>query len=245
MVLDNQEAKLQLDSKSRQIRKMFARVPETYERVNHIMTLGLDILWRHRLARLAATHAHGGQWVDMCTGTGEIAFYLQQLAPLGTQVWGVDFTPGMLTVARRKPGAADIKFIAADIKSLPFIDASLDLITMSFATRNINFDRETLVHSFSGYCRALKPGGRFVNLETSRPSNSCIRRCNDFYIKLLVKSTGKRISGSESPYAYLSRTIPRFYPPAELASILKEAGFSRVSFRRLLFGAAAIHEAVK
>jgi len=234
-----------VDSKSRQIRKMFARVPETYERVNHIMTLGLDILWRHRLARLAATRAYNGQWVDMCTGTGEIALYLQQLAPPGTQVWGVDFTPGMLNVARRKPAAATINFITADIKSLPFIDASLDLITMSFATRNINFNRETLVRSFAGYCRALKPGGHFVNLETSRPANSFIRWCNDFYIKLLVRSTGKWISGSESPYSYLSRTIPSFYTPEELSNILLEAGFSQVSFKRQLLGAAAIHVAVK
>ncbi len=242
---DDQTGAPQLDGKSQKIRRMFSLVPETYERVNHVITLGFDIVWRHRLTRIAAAQAAAGNWVDMCTGTGEAAVYLQQLAKPGTRVWGVDFTPGMLTEARRKEAAAPISFVAADIKALPFADDSLDLITMSFATRNINLDRETLVRSFAGYCRALKPGGCFCNLETSRPGNGFVRRCNDLYIKLLVKSSGAFISGSESPYVYLARTIPMFYRAEELREILLEAGFSRVTFKRMLFGATAIHIAQK
>jgi len=224
---------------------MFSRVPQTYEQVNRTITLGFDKRWRRQLVKQAASGAPPGNWVDMCTGTGEIAVYLQQAAPAGTQVWGVDFTPEMLEVARSKPEADSIRFLTADIKELPFTENSLDLVTMSFATRNINLDRDTLVRSFAGYCRALKPGGRFVNLESSRPPVAFIRWCNDLYIKLLVKSAGHRISGTESPYAYLARTIPRFYSAEGLAEILRDAGFSRVSFKRKLFGAVAIHEAVK
>ncbi|MBL7033009.1 MAG: ubiquinone/menaquinone biosynthesis methyltransferase [Candidatus Delongbacteria bacterium] len=248
MILDDHDSgagQLQLDNRSRKIQKMFSRVPQTYEKVNHSITLGLDIRWRKRLVRQATAIAQPGNWVDMCTGTGEVAVYLQQQAPPGTQVWGVDFTPGMLEVARKKPEASSIRFITSDIKALPFKENCLDLVTMSFATRNINLDRETLVRSFAGYCRALKPGGSFVNLESSRPSSRFVRWCNDLYIKLLIRSTGSRISGAESPYAYLARTIPRFYPAAELADILREAGFSRVRFKQLLFGAVAIHIAVK
>ena len=241
----NDSVKLQLDSRSQKIQNMFSRVPQTYEKVNRTITLGFDKRWRRKLVRLATEKAPAGNGVDMCTGTGEIAVYLQQLAPAETQVWGVDFTAGMLEVARSKPEADSIRFIAADIKALPFAENSLDLVTMSFATRNINLDRETLVSSFAGYCRALKPGGRFVNLESSRPPVAFIRWCNDLFIRLLVKSAGRRISGTESPYAYLARTIPRFYPAEGLAEILQEAGFSRVTFKRMLFGAVAIHEAVK
>jgi demethylmenaquinone methyltransferase / 2-methoxy-6-polyprenyl-1,4-benzoquinol methylase len=236
---------LQLDSRSRKIQKMFSKVPQTYEQVNRTITLGFDRRWRRKMVRQATAGAPPGNWVDMCTGTGEIAVYLQQLAPEGTQVWGMDFTPGMLEVARSKPEAGSIRFVAADIKALPFSENSLELVTMSFATRNINLDRETLVSSFAGYCRALKPGGRFVNLESSRPPIAFIRWCNDVFIKLLVKSAGSRISGTESPYVYLARTIPRFYPAEGLADILREAGFSKVTFKRMLFGAVAIHEAVK
>jgi len=116
---------------------------------------------------------------------------------------------------------------------------------MSFATRNINVSKEILIQSFAEYHRVLKPGGRFVNLETSRPPFSPIRKGFDLYVKLFVKQIGGRISGSRRAYAYLAGTIPRFYPAEELADIMKQAGFEDVTFQRLLFGAAAIHQAEK
>ena len=226
------------------VQSMFAEVPATYELVNHVLTLGLDVLWRRRMARIAAGGG-GTQWADMCTGTGETAVYLSRLAPDGTKIYGVDFSDVMLEKARKKPQAAGIKFVAADIKSLPFDDGSFDLITMSFATRNINLSRDILIRSFAEYYRVLKPGGRFVNLETSRPPSALVRKCFDLYVKLFVERLGRRISGARTAYAYLAGTIPRFYGAEELAGIMKEAGFERVTFQRLMFGAAAIHQAVK
>jgi demethylmenaquinone methyltransferase/2-methoxy-6-polyprenyl-1,4-benzoquinol methylase len=226
------------------IQGMFAEVPATYELVNHVLTLGLDVLWRRRAARIAAKGG-GDAWADMCTGTGEMAVYLRRLAPEGTKVFAVDFSGPMMEKARSKPEAAGIRFVESDIKTLPFDDASFDLITMSFATRNINLSREILTRSFAEYYRVLKPGGRFVNLETSRPLFAPIRKCFDLYIKLFVKQIGSRISGAGTAYAYLAGTIPRFYGADELAAIMKEAGFEQVTFQRLLFGAAAIHQAKK
>jgi len=226
------------------IQRMFAEVPATYERVNHVLTLGLDIVWRKKAARMAA-QAGGTKWVDMCTGTGEMAVYLSRLAPEETEVFAVDFCESMMEKARRKPQAERIQFVAADIRDLPFDDESFDLVTMSFATRNINVSKEILIQSFAEYHRVLKPGGRFVNLETSRPPFSPIRKGFDLYVKLFVKQIGGRISGSRRAYAYLAGTIPRFYPAEELADIMKQAGFEDVTFQRLLFGAAAIHQAEK
>ena len=151
----------------------------------------------------------------------------------------------MLEEARKKPEAARIAFISCDIKALPFPDESLDLITMSFATRNINLSREALVRSIAEYYRVLKRGGRFINLETSRPSSAVMRKLRDLYVKLFVEFVGSRISGSRTAYGYLARTIPRFYPPEELAAIIREAGFEKATFQRLLFGAAAIHQGIK
>jgi demethylmenaquinone methyltransferase/2-methoxy-6-polyprenyl-1,4-benzoquinol methylase len=91
----------------------------------------------------------------------------------------------------------------------------------------------------------LKPGGLFVNLETSQPTSAFVRKCFHLYVGLLVKPVGSLISGSRVAYAYLSRTIPRFYCPEDLAEIMREAGFGDVRFRRLLLGAAAIHRARK
>jgi len=226
------------------VQSVFSEVPATYELVNHILTLGLDIAWRKRAARIAAT-AGGGQWADMCTGTGEMAVYLSRLAPEGTKIHAIDFSPPMMTEASRKPEAEHINFVAADIKALPFPDESFDLITMSFATRNINLSKDILIESFAEFYRVLKRGGRFVNLETSQPSLSPVRRFFHLYVKLFVKMIGSRISGSGTAYGYLARTIPRFYAPEELADIMRQAGFEKVTFQRLLFGAAAIHQATK
>jgi len=233
------------DYETRSVKKIFADVPATYELVNHVLTLGLDVLWRRRAARSAAKAIGPGKWADMCTGTGETAVYLSRLAPEGTSVYGVDFSEPMLTEARKKPRAGQIKFVAADIKDLPFEDATFDLLTMSFATRNINLSREILIQSFAEYYRILKPGGCFVNVETSQPPSRLIRKCFHTYIRLFVKAIGSRVSGSRTAYAYLAGTIPRFYSAEELADIIREAGFEKVTFRRCLFGAVAIHRACK
>lgn len=230
--------------KARAIRTIFAEVPPTYDLVNHVLTLGLDTSWRRRMARLAA-RGGGERWVDMCTGTGETAIYLSRLAPEGTRVCGVDFSPRMMAEARRKTAARPVAFVLADVKSLPFPDVSLDLVTMSFATRNVNLDRETLVRSFREYHRVLKPGGRFVNIETSQPPCPVIRRGFHWTVGLFVKPIGAAISGSRRSYAYLARSIPRFYDADALADVLREAGFATVTFERLLLGAAAIHVARK
>ncbi|MBN2593127.1 MAG: ubiquinone/menaquinone biosynthesis methyltransferase [Sedimentisphaerales bacterium] len=233
-----------VDQKTSSIERMFSEVPATYELVNHVLTMGLDVVWRRRAARIAAT-ANGGQWADMCTGTGEMAANLSRLAPEGTTIYGIDFSEPMLEQARKKPEADNINFVVSDIKALDFPDASFDLITMSFATRNINLSKDILVQSFSEFYRVLKPGGRFVNLETSRPSFWLFRKCFHLYIKLFVKSIGSRISGSGDAYTYLATTIHRFYSAQELADIMRQAGFDKVTFQQYLLGAVAIHQAMK
>ncbi|MHC4074425.1 MAG: ubiquinone/menaquinone biosynthesis methyltransferase [Planctomycetota bacterium] len=220
------------------VQNVFSKVPATYELVNHILTLGLDIVWRKRTARIAAISG-SGEWVDMCTGTGEMAVYLSRLAPNGTKIHAIDFSEPMMAEAAKKPEAEHINFVTSDIKALPFPDDSFNLITMSFATRNINLSKDILIKSF------LKPGGRFVNLETSRPSFSPVRKCFHLYVKLFVGPIGSRISGCRTGYAYLAKTIPRFYAAEELADIMCQAGFQKITFQHLMFGVAAIHQGMK
>ena len=181
----------------------------------------------------------------MCTGTGEMAVYLKRLAPEETRVRGVDMSGAMLAEARGKPEAESIDFVRAGIIDLPFPDESIDLVTMSFATRNVNLSKEVLVRAFAELHRVLKPGGLFVNLETSQPPSAFVRKCFHLFVSLLVRPVGSLISGSSVAYAYLSRTIPRFYTAEDLAGIMSEAGFDGVCFRRLFLGAAAIHQARK
>ncbi len=234
------------------VKKVFSEVPTTYERINHILTFGYDTIWRKKAARIAAksvasTVANTGSnhWVDMCTGTGETAVYLSRLAPVGTTVTAVDLSPEMMAEARKKPEAKNINFVLADVKELPFPNESIDLITISFATRNINLNKEALIQSFSEFHRVLKPGGLFVNLETSQPPIGFIRMLFYLFIKLFVKQVGSRLSGSMSGYIYLSKTIPKFYTAYELADIMHQAGFQNITFKRLLCGVAAIHQGTK
>ena len=227
------------------IQKVFSpQVSATYELVNHILTFGHDALWRRRAARIAAVSG-GTQWADVCTGTGEMAVYLRRLAPPETTVHAVDFSLPMMAGAMKKPEAENIVFAVSDVRTLKFPDDTLDLITISFATRNINLNRDVLTQTFTEFLRVLRPGGRFINLETSQPASRIIRQLFHAYVKLFVKPVGGLISGSYRGYGYLAHTIPRFYPPEQLSDIMCQAGFKNVSYRKLLFGIAAIHQGIK
>jgi len=226
------------------VQKIYSEVADTYEFVNHVLTLGLDIYWRKKAAR-EAIKASGTLWLDVCSGTGEMAHNLSRLAGPEVRIISLDFSHSMLSRAKDKRGAKNISFIEAEALRLPFPDETFDLVTIAFATRNINHKREPLLAHLGEFHRVLKPGGRFVNLETSQPSFPILRWLFHFYIRLTVKPIGTWLSGSKSGYRYLSFTIPRFYPPQKFSSLLSQAGFLKVKYKRLLFGVSAIHIAVK
>ena len=217
---------------------------KTYELVNHVLTFGLDIIWRRKAARLASRKG-GFRWLDVCSGTGEMALNLSRLAEKRVKIVSVDFCTPMLERGKEKRKIPNLSLVLADAVCLPFPDNTFDIVTISFATRNINPRREVLIDHLKEFCRVLKPGGSFINLETSQPSVRMIQVFFHLYVKLAVKPLGYFISGSKAGYTYLSSTIPRFYPPEEFSSIIREAGFSQVTHRLLFFGAAAIHSAQK
>ncbi len=226
------------------IRKIFSEVANTYELVNHVLTFGLDILWRKKAAREAAK-AKGLLWMDVCSGTGEMALNLSRLADKKVKIISVDFCHPMIARAQEKRKIPNHSFVLAESELLPFADKAFSLVTISFATRNIYPNKGVLVSHLKEFHRVLKPGGYFVNLETSQPSIRIIRKLFHLYIKLTVKQLGYFLSGSRAGYSYLAFTIPRFFPPEEFSEILSEAGFARVTHRSLFLGVSAIHTAVK
>ena len=226
------------------IQKIFSEASSTYEFINHILTWGLDIRWRRKAVEMAVVEG-GTRWMDICSGTGETAAYLARYAKNETTIVSADFTFDMLHEATKKPEAERIVFTLADAGNLPFQDNTFDLITISFATRNINVNRDALIQCLSEFHRVLKPGGRLINVETSQPASALIRKLFHLYIRLAVSPIGSRISGSKAAYAYLSHTIPRFYNAVEFSSIIHQAGFTAVEFHNMMFGIAAIHKAVK
>jgi demethylmenaquinone methyltransferase/2-methoxy-6-polyprenyl-1,4-benzoquinol methylase len=226
------------------IQRLFCDVAKTYELVNHVLTFGLDIIWRRKAAREALKKG-GSFWLDVCSGTGEMALNLSRLADERVKIVSVDFCSPMLEKGREKRNIPNLSHVLADAVSLPFPDETFDIVTISFATRNINPNKDILTAHLREFCRILKPGGYFINLETSQPSSKKIQKLFHFYIKLAVKPLGYFISGSKAGYSYLSSTIPRFYNPEEFSSIIQESGFSRVTHQRLFLGVAAIHSAEK
>ncbi|MFX1415301.1 MAG: ubiquinone/menaquinone biosynthesis methyltransferase [Promethearchaeota archaeon] len=229
---------------SRGVQRIFSQVPHTYETINHMLTLGMDILWRRRAAKMAASHG-GTRWLEVCSGTSELSIYLGRLAKKQTTLVAADFCLPMLMAAAEKPDADTLGLALADAFRLPFPDGLFDIVTVSFATRNINLNRMKLIEAFREFQRVLRPGGLFVNLETSQPPSRIIRWLFHQYARLLVRPIGYLISGSRVGYGYLSHTVRHFHDAEILGEILSAAGFTRVDFHRMTLGLAAIHRALK
>ncbi len=226
------------------VRAMFAHIPDCYERVNRVLTFGLDSVWRRRAAARGASEGPA-RCLDVCTGTGETAAELCRRMGQGAVVVALDFSEPMLGKAREKHPPGKMLLCAGAAASLPFAEATFDLVTISFATRNLNTGKEALPACFREFRRVLKPGGRFLNLETSQPPSSVMRALLHWYARLVVRRGGYALSGSRAPYEYLSSTMRRFHTAQDLARILREAGFSKVDWCHLSLGVSALHLAVK
>jgi demethylmenaquinone methyltransferase / 2-methoxy-6-polyprenyl-1,4-benzoquinol methylase len=229
---------------NKNIQKLFAELPDTYDLLNRILTWGLDNLWRHTAVHQVC-RAGGKRWIDLCSGTGDMAILLKKHAPPETLVVAVDFSLPMLRKAVAKQKRGGISFVVADATALPFRATAFDAATISFATRNLNSVREHLTAGFAEVHRILAEGGVFFNLETSQPEARIIKFLYHAYVSLLVKPVGTLVSGSRSGYTYLSQTIPRFFSAVELSEVLSESGFAAVSFRHGFFGIIALHTSLK
>jgi demethylmenaquinone methyltransferase/2-methoxy-6-polyprenyl-1,4-benzoquinol methylase len=233
------------------IQKFYSQISGSYQLINSLLTLGLDAYWRKKAVKMAVKSSpHSERLLDICSGTGQTAAALRQSLPSSsnTQIIAADFSPHMLKIAKDrtdKKGLNNIYFTLTDAINLPFEDNKFDVITITFATRNLAAAPGHLLKSFREFYRVLKPGGSFLNLETSQPPVKFIKRLFHLYVKLTVAPVGRRISGSKGSYAYLSNSIRSFYSAKELAEILYEAGFETVTWKNLLFSVVALHQAIK
>jgi demethylmenaquinone methyltransferase/2-methoxy-6-polyprenyl-1,4-benzoquinol methylase len=223
---------------------IYSEVAPTYELINHVLTFGFDLSWRKKTVKMAEKIG-GRLWLDMCSGTGELAKNLAQKTDQHRWVLAVDGSLPMLLLAKKKINGKNILFSIADAGKLPFADNTFDLITIGFAARNLNFNSAAFLRYLKEFRRILKPGGIFLNLETSQPGKNWIKKIFHGYVRSVVKPIGYLISGSKAGYAYLSYTIPRFYDAGELSDLLVQAEFRDVEYIRLFLGIAAIHKAAK
>ena len=174
-----------------------------------------------------------------------MAANLQKLTGSGAKIVVSDFSMPMVSRAHEKEELREASISLADSQQLPFPDNTFDLVVISFATRNISPTRPRLAQFLREFHRVIKPGGRFINLETSQPTSTPLRIAFRLYTKHVIKLFGRIISGSKTGYAYLAHTVPRFLNAEELSDVLYESGFSKVNYVTMTFGAVAIHRAEK
>jgi demethylmenaquinone methyltransferase/2-methoxy-6-polyprenyl-1,4-benzoquinol methylase len=227
---------------------VFTAVPPHYDLINHLMTWGLDIRWRHMAVRECLA-SQPRRVLDLCCGTGDLAISLARLAGNNTEVIGIDYSQPMLEIAARKAermgDKSRLSFVSGDIASIPFPEAYFDCIGTSFAFRNLTYKNPLAGRYISEVLRVLNTGGRFVILETSQPKSRLIKKLYHLYLRYFVFRLGWLISGNREAYHYLADSAKNHYSPEELKKLLVEAGFRQVSFHRLLLGAASIHIAIK
>ena len=232
----------------RPLHGMFTAVPPHYDLVNCIITLGMDRRWR-RLAAKACLENKPKTVLDLGCGTGDLTISIARLAEKNTEIIGLDFSQPMLERAQKKAAKADVgklvRFIHGDATRLPFPDAHFDCVGISFAFRNLTYKNPLAQAHLAEVKRVLKPGGRYVIVESSQPENRLVRMLFHLYLRLFVMPLGIMLSGNTGAYRYLAESARRFYPPPEVRDMLMAAGFKDVRYRALFFGAAGIHVAFK
>jgi demethylmenaquinone methyltransferase/2-methoxy-6-polyprenyl-1,4-benzoquinol methylase len=217
---------------------MFDRIAGVYDLMNTAMTAGMHHRWRERAADLAELEP-GDRAVDVCCGTGDLAFELaRRVGPAGSVV-GCDFSEPMLELARRKAeerGARQVRFEWADATELPYPDRTFDAATVGFGARNL----ADLERGVDQLLRVLKPGGRLVILEITQPRRPPLSTFYSLWFDRIVPLLGG-IAGDRAAYTYLPESVRRFPSPLGLAELIAARGFERVKYRVLAGGIIAIH----
>lgn len=237
-----------MEQSSKPLHRMFNAIPKQYDLINHVITLGMDTGWRKKAA-LTCLRTHPARILDICCGTGDLSITLARLADYKPEITGMDFSREMLDVAEKKapttaPGS-NLKFIEADVSSLPFPDNHFDCIGISFAFRNITYKNPKTADYLREVLRVLKPGGQFVIVESSQPKSAFIKFFFRLYLRWFVFPAGYVISGNKGAYKYLAESAERFYSAEEIQDFLAKTGFKQALTRRLFFGASAIYTAIK
>lgn len=231
-------------SKKEQVEEMFDNIAPTYDRLNHIMSLNIDRLWRRRVVRIVR-RAQPTKIMDVATGTGDLAIAMARRMD-NTQILGIDLSEEMLAVAEEKVRKAwlaeRISLHKGDAEQLNNVaDGAIDVATVAFGVRNF----ENMERGLAEIFRTLKSDGRLIVLEFSIPRNSLVRWVYAQYSHRLLPRIGAMISKDKQAYTYLPESVEEFPSPERFTEILQKVGFRCVRRRSQSFGIAYIYEAIK
>jgi len=230
-------------TKKEQVASMFNNISGTYDFLNHFLSLGIDIIWRKKaIKELKAQQPR--IILDVATGTGDFAF--ESIKILGPdKIIGVDISAGMLEVAKRKIKERNLGHVFSvqlgDSEGLHFEDNTFDAITVAFGVRNY----ENLEKGLSDMLRVLKPGGKIVILEFSKPRVFPVKQVYHFYFKYATPFFGKLFSKDNRAYTYLNESVVAFPDGKAFTSLMDKVGYQNTKHRSLTFGISAIYTGVK
>lgn len=226
-------------TKKEEVREMFDNIAPKYDLLNHTLSMSIDRVWRRRVVG-EVRRAKPGRILDVATGTGDLAIAMARRIR-DVQVLGVDLSEQMLAVARRKIEARGldgrIVLDRGDAERLAVADASVDVATVAFGVRNFG----DLGAGLRELARTIKPGGKVVILEFSRPRNRVFRALYEFYSYKILPRIGGLVSRDKRAYEYLPASVGEFPAPEEFMAMIARAGFRNCRARSQSFGIAQIY----
>jgi len=235
------------EKEGRPLYRIFTAVPPSYDLINRIFTLRLDERWRKKASK-ACLADKPARIMDLCTGTGDLAVRLAKMSGAEVEITGYDYSQPMLDLAAIKSaraGQKQIRFIQGDAAAMPFTDGYFDSIGIAFAFRNLTFKNRDTDKFLKEIFRVLRPGGRFVIIESSQPRWKWLKVLFRIWTHYFVYPVGTLLSGNKPAYKYLAHSVINYYTPEEICELLKGYGFREVTYKQLTGGVAALHIAVK
>ena len=230
-------------SKKEQVATMFNNISKTYDFLNHFLSLGIDIIWRKKAIK-ELLNDKPDTILDVATGTGDFAFEaLEILKP--KKIIGVDISRGMLDVAdekiikRNKSEVFEVRL--GDSEKLLFDDASFDAVTVAYGVRNF----ENLEKGIADMLRVLKPGGKAVILEFSKPKAFPVKQLYNFYFQYITPTVGKVFSKDASAYSYLPESVMAFPDGKKFIDLMVKVGYKNTKCKPLAFGICSIYTGIK
>lgn len=224
-----------MDKEPGEVADMFDDVARRYDRTNAVLSVGNAALWRMAMVRAVAPQP-GERILDVAAGTGTSS---AALARSGARVVAVDFSAGMIEEGRKRH--KNIEFVQADAQSLPFGDDEFDAVAISFGLRNVAEPKAALAEMY----RVLKPGGRVMVCEFSKPPVAILRAGYATYLRRVMPIIADRVSSNPAAYRYLAESIQEWPDQGQLSQWLRGAGFIRVAYRNLSAGIVALHRGRK
>jgi demethylmenaquinone methyltransferase/2-methoxy-6-polyprenyl-1,4-benzoquinol methylase len=221
---------------SQAVHDMFAGIASRYDLANDVLSFGIHRLWRRAVVREVGP-VSGKRIVDLCTGTGDLAFTFARAMKRDGQVVGVDFVQNMLRGATKKSDFTNVFFVRGDAQRVPLPDETCDAATIAFGIRNVDDPSRCLRE----VRRLLVPGGKAVVLEFGQPTVAGFRHLYAFYSSYILPLIGWVLTGDLHAYSYLNRTASTFPAGERFVELMKQAGFVRVRAKPLFGGVAYIY----